>query len=622
MVDLPKFEYWVQRVLPQVYDESMSYYELLIQVKAHLNDVIASQNETNANFVELNALFVTLNSYVDDYFTNLDVQAEIDVKLNAMVADGTMNTIINETIFNDLTAQLAETVKNVNYKGIYDTEDIQTSLNELTGLGGGTLFLNKGVYHINEPINIPSNITITGTKESVVHIHSETGFYGSGVENISFLNFTVKKDKGGGKAFSFRGFCNNLYFDKLILQGIEVYSYPDYTNSYTEGISIRESNNIVIQNCLFKDFSGHSIVVGTNTTNAVGECDGVLIDNNEFINFGVNNHVGLGMDISGGWVGSKSSTIYHVRNATITNNRLIGGNNAALKIQVVKNLLFENNTIENVTGRGVYLHAQDLEYSVRVSKNLFKNMDYPILFDGYTLNTNKQKTSITGNTFIDNNISDITVPRFGGFIEIINNIHQSEGATIINVYGAYSDRGLLLVKYNYVEKCLNFITRFATNTVIENNEVNVSSYYVLDRHPEDSIFSTNWGVMPWLNSLIIQNNIFKGSLHVGIYLERNELRGITIRGNDISQGNVDFKTIMFRPSDYHTSINFSSHIVLITNNNFMTKTTVSVIDIETTNERVRYGLIKDNNIRTSALNIYPIEVIEESNNIIVVDGID
>ena len=39
------FRYWCQKILPAVYDDSLSYYELLNKVVQYLNDVIAKYNE-------------------------------------------------------------------------------------------------------------------------------------------------------------------------------------------------------------------------------------------------------------------------------------------------------------------------------------------------------------------------------------------------------------------------------------------------------------------------------------------------------------------------------------------------------------------------------------------------
>lgn len=97
MKKLTPFEYWVQRTLPQVYDDSMSFYELLNKVVHFLNEVIESQNEVTEEVENL------LN-----WFNNLDVQEEVNSKLDGMVLDGTLDTIINQNIFNDINSRLLQ----------------------------------------------------------------------------------------------------------------------------------------------------------------------------------------------------------------------------------------------------------------------------------------------------------------------------------------------------------------------------------------------------------------------------------------------------------------------------------------------------------------------------------
>ena len=88
------FRFWCQKVLPLVYDESLSYYELLCKVVDYLNHVITDMNATITNIEELTALFNTLKDYVDNYFENLNVQEEINNKLDAMAENGTLATLV------------------------------------------------------------------------------------------------------------------------------------------------------------------------------------------------------------------------------------------------------------------------------------------------------------------------------------------------------------------------------------------------------------------------------------------------------------------------------------------------------------------------------------------------
>lgn len=101
MNDLRPFRFWCQKVLPLVYDDELSYYELLCKVVNYLNKVIENINELSENFNELVKMFNTLKNYVDNYFKNLDVQKEINKKLDEMVKDGTFAKVFGNYFLTD-----------------------------------------------------------------------------------------------------------------------------------------------------------------------------------------------------------------------------------------------------------------------------------------------------------------------------------------------------------------------------------------------------------------------------------------------------------------------------------------------------------------------------------------
>ena len=81
--------------LPSAFIESMSYYEMLAWMVNWLETTVIPAVNNNAEAVkELQDLFVELKTFVDTYFENLDVQEEINNKLDAMVEAGTLQEII------------------------------------------------------------------------------------------------------------------------------------------------------------------------------------------------------------------------------------------------------------------------------------------------------------------------------------------------------------------------------------------------------------------------------------------------------------------------------------------------------------------------------------------------
>lgn len=101
------FTNYIFKAIPLAFDESLSYYECLCALLDYLKNTIIPTVNNNADAVaELQTLYEELRSYVNDYFTNLDVQEEINNKLDAMVEDGTLETIINQEIFGDINDRL------------------------------------------------------------------------------------------------------------------------------------------------------------------------------------------------------------------------------------------------------------------------------------------------------------------------------------------------------------------------------------------------------------------------------------------------------------------------------------------------------------------------------------
>ena len=106
--------------LPSSYMLSLSYEEQLLWFCDFLEKTVIPAVNGNAEAVrEMQDLFVELKSYVDDYFTNLNVQEEINNKLDTMAQDGTLDNIINQNIFSELNDKI-DTIKS-NLSGNIET---------------------------------------------------------------------------------------------------------------------------------------------------------------------------------------------------------------------------------------------------------------------------------------------------------------------------------------------------------------------------------------------------------------------------------------------------------------------------------------------------------------------
>lgn len=64
---ISNFRYWCQKVLPAVYDDSLSYYELLAKVIEKLNETINVCNVNNEAINELNQIYISLQNEFETF---------------------------------------------------------------------------------------------------------------------------------------------------------------------------------------------------------------------------------------------------------------------------------------------------------------------------------------------------------------------------------------------------------------------------------------------------------------------------------------------------------------------------------------------------------------------------
>lgn len=100
------FKFWCQKVLPLVYDDSLSYYELLNKVVTYLNNTISDVSTVEDNVDALLNAYNQLQEYVNNYFSGLDIQQEINNKLDEMASSGALNVLINPVVISATDAWL------------------------------------------------------------------------------------------------------------------------------------------------------------------------------------------------------------------------------------------------------------------------------------------------------------------------------------------------------------------------------------------------------------------------------------------------------------------------------------------------------------------------------------
>lgn len=142
------FRFWCQKVLPLVYDDSLSYYELLCKVVNYLNNTIADVNTLGTDVDNLNNAYNELQSYVNDYFSTLDVQNEINNKLDVMAQDGSLSALI-QPLFDTYKTGIDNAVNQQNNK----INVLENRMNTFTSLPNGSTSGDAELIDIRVPAN-------------------------------------------------------------------------------------------------------------------------------------------------------------------------------------------------------------------------------------------------------------------------------------------------------------------------------------------------------------------------------------------------------------------------------------------------------------------------------------
>ena len=249
------FKFWAQKVLPLVYDDSLSYYEVLCKVVDYLNTTITNVAALGGNVEGLRDAYEQLQQYVNDYFDNLDVQQKINAKLDNMAVTGALTTLIepfiNAQISTDVAAWLDYNIKPT-------TPTIDASLT-VSGAGADAKVTGdriadvsdsiedvkanlKNVYLYKKEINNPHlNIGTTVNKNTgeVRTYESNTTWVTSDYISIPyeavFIYSNFNQGVGGSTTYGFAIYDSNMQYitggqDLSVIRILPNYKYIRMTN--------------------------------------------------------------------------------------------------------------------------------------------------------------------------------------------------------------------------------------------------------------------------------------------------------------------------------------------------------------------------------------------------------
>ena len=67
---VPMFTYWCQKVLPLVYDDSLSYYEMLCKITSYVNDIVENDKTFAGDLEQIRKELAIVQEWINNFDTS------------------------------------------------------------------------------------------------------------------------------------------------------------------------------------------------------------------------------------------------------------------------------------------------------------------------------------------------------------------------------------------------------------------------------------------------------------------------------------------------------------------------------------------------------------------------
>ena len=232
---IPNFKRFCMTIgeLPTSYLETMTYYEMLVWFTEYMkNTIIPTINNNGLAVQELQDKYIELKSYVDDYFTNLDVQQEINNKLDQMALNGTLKAIIGQYCDPILNAQTQE-INEFKYLVNGTVEQFNVKLNALES---------------GSPLTASSTSEMTDTTRVYVNTTDGHWYYYSGTQWVDGGTYQSTGINENSVTPEMTTFCDKITsLNKLNLNQVTNNKYINYNGKEVDYASTSISDYIPVK---------------------------------------------------------------------------------------------------------------------------------------------------------------------------------------------------------------------------------------------------------------------------------------------------------------------------------------------------------------------------------------
>lgn len=500
--DLPPFKFFCYKNFPFLEDniQGMTYYDLLCKVVGYMTEEIVPNvnNIGNSQSEVLNG-YNELKSYVDNYFNNLDVQKEINDKLDEMAKNGQLSLLLN-SLYDELRNE-------VNNKINIFENSVNNELNSLS-------------YKINaatsgSPLVASSTSEMTNTNRIYVNTTDGKWYYYNGSSWVAGGTYqSTRIDDNTITLFELdnllqANFAQNYGTDIDLGQGLQ-----GWVREVNGKLEINQQGGYTYYRVPLESGATYQF----NSENNVSACGIVVADQNENVLY-VNDHRGETTNVNGIFnvVGQNLFAYLGTINKTFGEGQIpimnFKSSTRIRKLESVTNNLLIDNTIPLLMTYPNYI-VQKYQPGEQIALNQSNNytVDCYSMEKGKTYNLSAYNLYLAnGFTITDNNYN------------ILYSSHGTDTGEITPVNRTFtaSRNGFIFMQKNPTHD-YSIKIEYPNNIVNANIYPNISDKKIV--YDGDSITegrTNNGGSFPQLISAIT-NSTFSNAAVGGAYLSHRE----------------------------------------------------------------------------------------------------
>lgn len=263
-IPLTPFKGWVLENFPFIESDfdCITNYQLLCKITEYLNNIISNQNQVEDLGSELVTAYNQLLDYVNNYFDNLDVQEEINNKLDDMAEDGSLTTLISNYV--DPIYQAYETEINTSISTFQNTVNTRLQNQDL-------LIAN---LESGEPIFVSSTSDMVDTTKVYVLTTNFHIYYYDGTNFVdSTITYGITTNALTGYSYVLSNaerwatFSNDM--NNLIGNNIYMCNQPTNISSTISNMPFSTFNGTVMAYNYINSTSTGLVQIAVNPTNGI-----------------------------------------------------------------------------------------------------------------------------------------------------------------------------------------------------------------------------------------------------------------------------------------------------------------------------------------------------------------